>query len=245
MFDILGEHQASIFLDVSSLDPSPKVISDLMNRFRDKGLLPSTFEQFGQNIPPATRLKLESKDKEWSVIIPTHRVDIQKKPVRDFGNNIGSTTDFVSEVGDLLSRVLDYVNKPSHRLSLVMSGLLREMTEEELNSAYRAIFLPLQFYDSNPPFEWNSRHVSRVEVSFNGLDEVLNAILSIDRVSGKIGHLPFDRIRVSFDINTIADNKNARFTSSSLDGFFREALKIQNELISHIEGVINGSARLQ
>ena len=245
MFDIFGRYQASIFLRASEIVPSPDVISPLLNIFRDKGFLPTTFQEIGPQSPaPQVRLRLNSPNNEWGINFASHRIDIEKNPVLAAGKNIGEIEVFVDEVIDFIGRILGHFNKKGHRLSIITSGMLREMSHDRLDSIYNKLFCPLPFYKQILPFEWNSRSATQSAINLENHDEKINVITSINRVRGQLIEpqrvMQFDRIEVGFDINTLAEENTDRFSVESLKEFFEGALNVRATIIEEIKETIDG-----
>lgn len=245
MFDILGRYQASLFLKASEIVPSPDVISPLLNMFRDKGFLPTTFQEIGPQSPaPQVRLRLNSPNNEWGINFASRRIDIEKNPVVAAGKNIGEVRVFADEVIDFLGRILGHFNKKGHRLSIITSGMLREMSHDRLDSIRKKVFRPLPFYEQTLPFEWNSRSAARSAINIENHDEKINVITSINRVRGQFMEpqrvMPFDRIEVAFDINTLAEEDADRFSVESLKEFFEGTLNVRATIIEEIKEMIDG-----
>ena len=245
MFDILGRYQASLFLKASGIVPSPDVISPLLNIFRDKGFLPTTFQEIGPQSPALqVRLRLNSPNNEWGINFASHSIDIEKNPVVAAGKNIGKVEVFVDEVIDFIGRILGHFNKKGHRLSIITSGMLREMSHDRLDLIHNKVFRPMPFYEQTLPFEWNSRSVAQSAINIENHDEKINVITSINRVRGQSIEpqrvMQFDRIQVAFDINTLAEEDTDRFSVESLKEFFEGALNIRATIIEEIKEIIDG-----
>jgi hypothetical protein len=247
MFDILERYQASFFVKTTDIIPSPEVISTLLNMFSDKGFLPTTFQEIGPQSPsPQVRLRLNSKNNEWGINFASHRIDIEKNPVVAAGKNVGDVETFAKETKDFFSRILGHFRKKGHRLSIITSGMLKEMTHKELLEVFTKLFRPLPFYERDMPFEWKCRYVARSEKKhIEESSEPLNVITNINRVKGQLLDptsyaTEFERIEVAFDINTIAENEDTRFNAESFDDFFNSALDIRSDILNQIRKVIYG-----
>lgn len=246
MFDILERYQASFFVKATDIIPSPEVISTLLNMFSDKGFLPTTFQEIGPQSPsPQVRLRLNSKNNEWGINFASHRIDIEKNPVVAAGKNVGDVETFAKETKDFFSRILGHFRKKGHRLSIITSGMLKEMTHKELLEVYTKLFRPLPFYERDMPFEWKCRCVARSEKHIEESSEPLNVITNINRVKGQLSDstsyaTEFERIEVAFDINTIAENEDTRFNAESFNDFFNSALDIRSDILNQIRKVIYG-----
>jgi hypothetical protein len=47
--------------------------------------------------------------------------------------------------------------------------------------------------------------------------------------------LEFDRIEIGFDINTIQENQETRFSVDAIESFFSGANKIRNQILKDLE----------
>jgi hypothetical protein len=245
MFDILTKYQASLFLKSSEILPSPDIISPLLNMFRDKGFLPTTFQEIDSVHPSLqVRLRLNSSNNEWGINFGSDRIYIEKNPVATAGKNMGDVNDFADEVTDFIGRILNHFNKKGYRLSIITAGMLREMSYDQLDSIHKKIFRPLPFYKETLPFEWNSRSASQSAINIENHDEKINVITSINRVRGQSIEpnlvMKLDRIEVAFDINTLSEENTDRFSVKSLKEFFKGALTVRDAIIEQIKEMING-----
>ncbi len=240
MFDIIGKYQASVFGNLADISPSPELISKLLMMFKDKNLLPSTFQEISVHTPqPQTRLRLSSQNNEWTLNFATHRLNIEKNATDPKGQNLGTTEEFAEQAHELFNRILTEFKKKGNRISLITSGLLKEMPQEKLADIYDKLFKPIPFYGDNPPFEWNTRSVARMTLEINGIQESINVITDINRVRGQLMQpdniLEFDRIGIGFDINTIQENQETRFSVDAFESFFSGANEIRNQILKDLE----------
>lgn len=244
MIDIRLKYQASIFADVDDITPSPDIISSLIDVFRDKNLVPNTFQEIGFASPiPKVRLRLSAINNEWNVAFGTRRIDIDKNPTDSKGSNVGELSDFCSDAIGFFERILNRFNKRANRLTLNTNGLFGEMTEDQLSAVYRKLFIPPKFYNENPPFEWDWRSASLIPINILELKDSLNVIITIKRVRGEIGGQSgvslFDRLQFTPDINTTDRNTDYRFELTHIKDFLPQALEIHNNLTKQIEEYIN------
>jgi hypothetical protein len=245
MFDIIARYQASLFGNFEDIRPSPEIISKLLMLFRDKKLLPNTFQEISANAPgPQTRLRLSSENNQWNLNFATNRLDIEQIPRTDTKEkDIGTVEEFVKQACELFSRVLTEFKRRGNRISLITSGLLKEMSEEQLADIYNRLFKTIPFYHDNHAFEWNSRSVAKLPTVIGELEESINVITQINRVRGKtlapIDAIEFDRIQIAFDINTIQENKETRFKIETVELFLSEANKIHNNLLKELLEFLN------
>jgi hypothetical protein len=240
MIDIHRKYQFSFFGNMADIQPSADTIPVFLEMFRDKGFLPSTFQEIRlPNPTPEIRLKLSSPDQEWAIDLDTARLSFTKNSIKPKGINLGTVEGFIRDVIDFCSRLLRRFPKKASRLSLVTEGLMREMQEEELRLIYEKLFKPIPFYQANPSIGWQSRYVARVQENIQGNSELINVVTWINRTRGKLadlaGLLPFDRIEIKFDINTFQGNTDTRFGIESVSPFLQSALELRARLIRELE----------
>ena len=244
MIDIKLKYEASIFVNAEDIIPSPDIISPLMETFRDKALIPGTFQQIGPSTPaPTMRLRLSTSNNEWMISFPTHRIDIDKNPTNPVGSNLGEVADFCLNATDLFERILKIHNKRANRLGLNSTSLLQEMTPSQLDNVHSKLFISPQFYKDNSPFEWNWRSVTDYPIKILSLEDRLNVITVINRVRGDItdksGTRRIDRIQFVLDINTTDQNNDYRFELSHIKDYFPKVAELHNKLSTDIQEYIN------
>jgi hypothetical protein len=236
-------YQINFFSDFNNIVVSAETTMKLFSIFKEFDLLPSTFHEFNPNNNIAIpRPKFSSVNNEWGVLIGTQKVTIEKTKV---SNELepGSINDFVEKALEIFSTFLKEYNTKGFRISLITESFLPEMGPAKLNEIYENWAKPLPFYEGNPPFEWNFRSVGKVNYSISNESEKINVITNLSRVQGHmiLNNAPkeFDRVKVDFDINTVAQNNNSRFTLKSVEEFLEQAVNTQSSLISEVEGVIS------
>jgi len=237
-------YQASYFGDVEEIRPSVETIPLLMNAFVDHNFLPNTFTffegTFDGSFPvlpkPQARLRLSSEDSEWNIQFETDRVRIQKAGVSPYGSNMGEPEKFTHDAIDFLERILKHFPKKAHRLSLVISELLMDISNADLKRLYSEFIVPNEFYGQNPPSAWKSRTVSRIQYNCGDMQEDLNVITDVNRAQVNVfqdsGVEPVDGIQVTFDINTYQGRTDPRFELPHVKLFYPKALEIYDEVNS-------------
>jgi hypothetical protein len=244
MIDIKMKYQATIFVDASNIIPTPDNTKTLIDLFSDKELIPNTFREISSSSPvPLVRLSLASSTNEWVINFASRRIDIERHPIEPQGRNLGELSEFCSEVTNFFERIVKTFKKKANRLALVTNFLLEEMTDSNLARVYLKLFNPPKFYEETQPFEWNWRSVSRRPIDLEELTEALNVITMINRVSGefviKDEVALFNRIQLSFDINTTSENREHRFDFCHITNFYDSVLKFHNDLLMEIMEFIN------
>jgi hypothetical protein len=239
MIDIKVRYQAVAFMP--SIEASQSNISQLMGLFADKGLIPTTFQEVTvKTLPtqPQLRFALQSPNNEWNIRFGIDRIDISKNATDGKGNNIGTIEQFCTDVSDIFARISSKHPQKANRLALSGNVLLEEMTTEKLNTVYEKLFNSIKLYSDNKPVEWNLRINSRVQKQINSMNEHLNFISEINRVSGLLNIdqklVPIDRIAVNLDINTIPNNIENRFGEIEFADFYKNIPVWHNELLNEI-----------
>lgn len=244
MIDIKMQYQASIFVNAVDLSPKPDNITSLMEIFKDRALIPGTFQQLSPpDLAPQIRLRLSSSNNEWAIMFAMRRIDIEKNPTDPKGSNLGDSVEFSAEVTDFFERLLTRFKKRANRLALITNFMLGEMTGERFETVYRQLFKTPKFYANNGPFEWNWRSASKSPIKLQELDESLNVITAINRVRGQFilgANLgDFDRVQLSLDINTAPENPEYRFDLSHIKDFYQKASEFHNTLCNEVLEYIN------
>lgn len=167
----------------------------------------------------------------------------RKLPTDIKGGNIGEISDFCSDAINFFTKIFEKYPKKANRLALVTTCLLEEMSNSEFNRIYQILFNSPSFYADNKPVEWGWNVVSRIERPIADLLENLNVISILKRLSGeleaKTERLPFQRILLQQDINTIPDSTEARFDLCHIPEFFSTAKTLHDDLETSILSFIN------
>ncbi len=245
MIDIPGTYQGVFFSNNSDITPSADTIPVFLNLFRDKGFLPNTFQEI-EITPtgprPQTRLRLSPPDETWEIEIAARRINIKKNAVKPKGSNMGTVEDFIKEVVDFCGRIQTGFPRKANRLSLITDGLLREMSKERLEQIYARLFRPVTFYVQNPPIEWELTSVAKVTKTITDSEEKFNVNTRIKRIRGRLtetsGIMPFDRIQLLFDINTLPA-REPRFDIEAVSDFFLKAAELRATLLKQLEEYLN------
>lgn len=245
MIEINLNYQASLFANLSDINFNSDNTIRVLNLFREYELIPTMFQELTPFHPsPILRPQFASPNNEWVVRIATQRIDVEKNPINGLAENMGSLIEFTNRASVLINLFASEFGKKGKRIALRTNGLLENMEDEQLNRIYNTIFNPLRFYLNSQPKEWNTRSVSRINYEINSRMEMVNVITSISRIQGGLvqnnAPIQFDRISADFDINSIPENDNTRFEGTDLSQFYNKAIVTRNEILSEIEGVING-----
>ncbi len=241
MIDIVEKYQSSIFVDASDITPTPNNVSDLVNMFSKRGLIPNTFQEIGPS-GQSMRVRLSSSNNEWNIILASNRINVEKTLTEGSGSNMGELGDFCKEAADILQQIIKHFKMKANRIALINNYILEEMSPSALTSVYSKLCRPPKFYDLNTPFEWNWRSAAKVEMKLLKVKEEFNIITTVKRVKGTLRLenevQNIDRISLLFDINTVPENKEYRFGIGSIKNFHTKAINLQNKLIADLQEFI-------
>ena len=245
MIEVRTKYQSSVFGRFAAIEASSETVKTLLELFQDLNLLPGTFHEFSPGESrPRLRLQLVSPDERWYVRFATHRIDVEERTSGVEPDSSEKLGTFTHQSAEIFGRLLDAFGMKGTRLSLVTGGLLGEMSQAELDRAYELFMKPTPFYHENRPFEWNSRHVARLNWEIGGNTEDVNLITSVDRVQGFFEaegrRVSFDRIGVGFDINTAPQNDEPRFRAGELPDFYALCIDVREKILREIGERLNG-----
>jgi hypothetical protein len=243
MIEHVENYQFGFFAPGSHIQPDPDIIGKLLTALKDKGLIPTTAQEL--HIAPKTVMRLQlqftSPLGEWTLAFLPDRVLLKKQNVT--ATEIGSPEDFCWQAEDIFVRLLGTVTLVGNRLSYITNGLLPEMSAGQLAQANKRLMNLPAFYIRYSPREWTTRNSARVDLRLGEKDETVNVITIVKRVRGRLsdeaGPIPFDRIQVGFDINTVQEVTAQRFGPDSIKVFLAKALELSREITGQVEGMLH------
>ena len=235
LIDIKLELQSVIHLNGDDIKNTPDMIAKFVNMYKSFNLLPSTYYESKQNVMlPEPRIMLMTSEGEWRIMFGFDRIVIIKSPTDLKGENIGGIESFAQQCIDYYSIFVKEFDKRSNRIAIVSKCLLEEMTKEENNKIFYAIFNTHKIHQEFPAYEWDWRMVSLLDKKVNDKDEKINFITELKRYSGKIQILNesthFDRIQLKLDMNTNQKNQEFRFVDADVVSFFNNCVKWHEDL---------------
>lgn len=251
--------QVSFFCDLNTFKPSADTITPLMSAFRDRNLLPTTYQEMrlmlgkvigpgaGTEPPfvPKSRLRLASPDNGWVVDFDSHRITIDWNTAAQEEAQTGTDVHgFVNDAIEMMTKIESLFPLTGNRMALVTRGVLRDLPEEVLQAFHGRLFKSVEYYEQHKPVEWTHRNVARRNVLVNSADEQLNVITGIKRIqgifqaSGKA--TPFDGVEIHFDINTFQENTKPRFHCDQLKEFLEIAADLRRDILKQLESLLDG-----
>jgi hypothetical protein len=247
MIDTKLKYQAVIFVINEDITPNSKTIQRLMSDvFADYELIPNTFFELNNfNPQPTPRLRFSSINNEWNISFGATRLDIEKLPTDQKGENLGELKSFCENAIKITDRLFSVFPKKANRVSLVTDAFLTEMPSENLYEIYCRLFTPPETLIKNKPTEWNFRSVVQLQKEISNLTEDVNFIGAINRMSGSFLNIEnfnaapkFDRIQVTTDINTSQFNKEFRFDINFIKDYYSSVVSwtesFREEILKHI-----------
>jgi hypothetical protein len=241
MIEHLYSYQAGFFAPGTHIEPSPEIIAKVVKEFENKDFVPSTVPLFQfQTQTMKLQLQMLTKSMEWIIDFEPNRFLIQRKNLPKI--QMCTVDEFITESKDIISRLLNVFPIRGTRLSYVTSGLLPEMSNQQLNKVNMKLLNLPEFYRKSPPVQWSTRNVVKIESHFNNKVEQLNVITDINRKQGTLSKddksVQFDRIQLSFDINTFQGNVTQRFDDEDLPSFLITAKELVDEIMIQLKDSI-------
>lgn len=227
------KYQVVLFGSYGEILPKPDNIKYFMEKFGEKELIPTTFQEIGPQ-GAINRFSLTNSDESWLIEFGSNRIDIFHTN-KDVGiTNFLNLSDFLNEANGIVKAIQEKFSKKHNRLSLVTRVLFDEMTSEEHDEVYRKLNNTISLYNENSIADWNSRTVSRINYEFDGLKETFNVISNVKRTKGnliiKSEKTEVDRLELLFDINTFQGNSDYRFEAKQIAFFLKQAAQVEQDL---------------
>ncbi len=237
IIDLFLKYQVNIFIDTTSIIPNPNTISKVLELFKDDGLIPSTIVEIGPS-GQIHRLRMSTTDSRWGIVFLSRYINIEHfgepEPKKDEMDN------FLSKAKKYTQKIFQYLGQKSNRLAFIVDLALKEMTEKELKRCYSKFFVPLPSYESNSPFEWKNRSISKEKISLVDTIETMNVITEVRRARELIASKGiFDRVFIQYEINTNPENKETRFSIKQFDTFIDIAKDEYNKIFIELESTLN------
>lgn len=235
MIDFALKYQAVVFASLEEISPTPDTMKYFIEEFKDKELIPSTFQEISAN-GVKNRFIFKSPNDEWNIEFGTNRLDI-KKVNRDINvSNLGTKKEFIDEVLTILNIIFNKFPHKANRISFVSQYYCKQYGNKELEDIASKVSVLPNTFKEKPPENWNHKYVSRIEKVLGGKNEIINFIGEINRVQGnlKINSKieEFDRIELKFDINTFQGNQEYRFGVEDFDNFYSNVYKWEDDLLN-------------
>ena len=230
------EYRLTAFADYSNLCFSQENMNKILGVFERIELLPSVVREISPEGGTSQRMRFVTNN-GISITLMSNRIDV---------DIISDKKEGFLEKGkaQVLSTLLQYMKsiytafgnmiQDANRLAWGTIFVYYEITAEEKVKFKQRFMQPVRFYKGIDTDEFQVCYVGRKKVHVAPCgEEDMNILAQIreyvsddePRIYGKIsGYM------ISFDINTLPDNKKNRFTVQSFDSFVRIASEIQNDV---------------
>lgn len=234
-------YQFSIFGEFSDITPENSGITiKLMKKFDGEKFIPNIFQELSMNtMPPKidNRISLINTD-GWTISIGNERIDVSVDYNDDGAYKDMQLDEIELKAVKMLESIMEIFGKTCKRIALNTTELLDDVKSQKIIEKYLSRGRLLNYYDSNIPYEWNERYVANVECT--DINEKINVITNITKSQGKLSNnntgktIDFDGIMIQFDINTLPNNVNYRFSHSDIKHFFKKAVLAKKEIEKNI-----------
>lgn len=233
MRDIDLRYQTVLFGNFEDIGPKPDVLKYFIDRFSDKELIPTTFQELTPQ-GPINRFSLITSDEVWLLEFTSNRLDIQKTNKNVGVTAMGTLEQFILDIKGMIIVIDDKFPRKFNRLSLVTRHLLKPMDAKKFSAVYSKLNNSIEIYKKNEIADWKNRTVSRIPYKVGDEEELFNVISEIKRTKGtlninsKVENI--DRVELHFDINTYQGNTDYRFDYKLFESFLDVAYKLETEL---------------
>ncbi len=233
MKDIDLRYQTVLFGNFEDIGPKPDVLKYFIDKFSDKELIPTTFQELTPH-GPINRFSLITSDEVWSIGFSINRLDIQKTNKNVGVTEMGNLERFILDIKGIVKVIHDKFPRKFNRLSLVTRYLLKQMDGKEFSAIYHKLNNSIDIYKKNEIANWKNRTVARIPFKIGEKEELFNVISEINRIKGtlninsKVENI--DRVELHFDLNTFQGNTDYRFNYDLYNSFLDVACNLESEL---------------
>ncbi|TVR82966.1 MAG: hypothetical protein EA412_01210 [Chitinophagaceae bacterium] len=233
MKDIDLRYQTVLFGNFEDIGPKPETLKYFIDKFSDKELIPTTFQELTPQ-GPINRFSLITSDEVWLLEFSSNRLDIQKTNKNVGLTKMGTLEQFIIDIKRMIKIIDEKFPRKFNRLSLVTRYLLKPMVDKEFSVIYNKLNNSIDIYKNNEIADWKNRTVSRIPYQVDKSEELFNVISEIKRTKGTLSINSkvekIDRVELHFDINTYQGNTDFRFDCNLFDSFIDVAYKLESEL---------------
>ncbi|MBR3133087.1 MAG: hypothetical protein IKG42_03330 [Clostridia bacterium] len=238
--NICLKYQYTIFGDFSDIAPEKsEIIIRLMKLFPNENFIPASFQELSMDqIPPRidNRISLTNSD-GLCINIGKNRVDVEINYLEDGKYCAMDINEITKKAQKLISELMGEFGKTCNRLAVNIIKLMNEEKSNIIIDKFKDTKNIFDYYESNEPFEWNERFVSKIDSEKIG--EPINVITSVSKSNGILttpkNTIQIDGIMLQFDINTLPTNVNYRFSKDIIGDFFEDAIKEEEKIEKEID----------
>lgn len=229
---ILGNYSVSL---------SPEIITTLMTRINQVStevFLPNIINSQQIEIPSnrvstISNLGFVTQDQKYNIAILNDRIDINYNKPIDKELNL---SEFYTIAEKILSAIMQSCNFPSSRLAANIQMLIELESSDHMQNLGKKLLKSAEYYNDKPFCEWSTRVNAQSAIRIGDMDEGINVITDISSTES----VQREKTAVIYhmDINTLPQNTNMRFDSSSLKPFIDNILPIADKITNDVERLI-------
>lgn len=236
MIDLVERYLARAWLGTPALAPTMQSYSQLASMLGREDFIPMPFQEIALGGLAVGRVGLMSPDGVWRVLVRAESIDLEYRPI--INQAPARFADFLSEAGVFLSKAGATFDRNASRIAGVQEVFLRDVGEGAMTEAARRL-LHLSPTFEGGMFEWDWRVCSKVTRTVGAHTEAGNTIVVVKRSAGLMDSQPFDRIRISTDVNTEPSDLRSRFGPADIRTFFSESVTWHDALIAEVLQLMN------
>lgn len=179
--------------------------------------------------PQDKRVQFTSSDNKFAVRVLAERVDVESTLIEtdDPSSTLGVK---YNELKLLIETMLGALaEEKGTRMAFYIDAMLPEKKAGQFNSIYANNNLNLVVRNSESCVEWAHRFNHHLKINVGSYEELCNAIFSLESAimnatNNNTGEqFELKGVHITSDINTLAENSDARFESENLAVFCSEA----------------------
>lgn len=226
----------SIFGNFQTIKTETQTVMEIMTALQLENFLPSTYSEVSP-VGSQLRIQLLKADRSIQVLFGLNRIDVIFNPITSDDGIPPHIEPDITLAKRIFTQITTLFNKKSTRLAFNTSSLFYELSERETSEIEKLVKVELPYYSQRTLREWNVRLVVKEEQHILDLNETLNIITDVALSDAKIElHDNQDKLiedknvsayKVDFDINTIGEEIDPRFTGEHMGAFIDIAIPIK------------------
>jgi hypothetical protein len=235
MFDFLIKLQVSLFGNFDSITPTPKIIQEIFDLYKEKGFIPTTFNEIEitHETVSKTRILMQNTDKNISIVFATKRIDFVQE-LSSFDQNKQINPDLFYE--EVLNLIDIFTTKYSD------NKYIRLANTEEYIKKYFSVSDKKRIYNKFYSLLFNDENINdwalRVAKLNNFKDNKVNEVTTLETLTGKMGLkqdvIEIDGLKLSLDLNTDQTNQHEIYTANDVKEFIKYSLIKNKEIMTKV-----------
>jgi len=232
-------YQIALFGNYDEIVPNSDNIKFFFDSFANKGMIPYQTQEVNIDVTSKEpsqktiqRLSLADSERKWDIKFNTDRIDITFVNANIGITEVISKEDFLKETMFFLEKIDGKFQRSHKRIAFVAHYLF---SPTDASKSSKPFTNSINYFDDKPILEWSNRVATRVKLSYDDQEDVINVISEMGRINQpmKINNAVslFQGIALNVDINTIPENETYRFQLKDLKSIFEEMLKIEKIVV--------------